>query len=150
MSVLAEGIDQKMEILRRGFGPNKGLDVIKGPDRLAGEAGGDEPSDEDEEGGGGRGKIVISHVDDELPGDVELANLGDDVDEEIEGLGGERKKRAWEMLGVVEEGEGNFGIVVETEEGLVEEVWGKRDAMELERRLHGVEWVVVVEEDLGY
>ena len=50
----------------------------------------------------------------------------------------------------MEEGEGNFGILLETEEGLVEKVRGERDSMELDRRFHGVEWVVVVEKELGY
>ncbi len=36
----------------------------------------------------------------------------------------------------------------EAEKGLVEELRGESDAVELERGLHGMEWVVVVEEDL--
>ncbi|KAK9922069.1 hypothetical protein M0R45_030551 [Rubus argutus] len=94
------------------------------------------------------GEVVAVHFEDELPSDVVLADLGDDVDEEVEGVGGE----GWvgEGLGVVEEGEGNFGIVLEAEERVVEEVGGESDAVELERGLHGVEGVVVVEEDLRY
>ncbi|PON62060.1 hypothetical protein PanWU01x14_140530 [Parasponia andersonii] len=146
--VLTKGIKQEVEIPRRRFGPNKGLNIVKGADRLPGQAGGYQSSDEDEEGGRGGGEAEALHLEDELPSDVVLADLGDDVDKEIVRGGGERRVR--ELLGVVEEGEGNFGIVFEPEEGLVEEVPGERDSMELERRFHGVERVVVVEKELRH
>jgi hypothetical protein len=88
----------------------------------------------------------LVHFDNELPSEIELADFGNEVDEEVVGGGGERRGR--EGLGVVEKGEGDFGRVFEAEEGLVEEVRGESDAVELERGLHGVEGVVVVEEDL--
>lgn len=48
----------------------------------------------------------------------------------------------------MEEGKGNFGRVTEAEKGLVEKVSRERDPVELLRRFHEVERVVVVEEDL--
>lgn len=89
----------------------------------------------------------LVHLDNELPNDVELTDLTEDVDEEVVGGGGGGRER--EGFGKVEKGEGNLGRVGEAEDGLVEEVGGERDAVELERRFHGVEGVVVVEEDLG-
>lgn len=38
---------------------------------------------------------------------------------------------------------------MEAEEGLVKEEGGERDAVDLERGLHGVERIVMSEEDLG-
>lgn len=86
------------------------------------------------------------HFDDELPRDVELANLSHGVDEEGEGGVGERG--VGEGFGVVEEGEGDFGVVFEAEEGVEEEGGGEGDAVELEGRLGGVEGVVVLQEEL--
>ena len=136
-----------MEILRRRSGPDKGLDIVERPNGLSGEAGGDEAADEDAEGEGGGSEVGLVHLDNELPNDVELTDLAEDVDEEVVGGGGEGRER--EGFGKVEKGEGNLGRVGEAEEGLVEEVGGKRDAVELERGFHGVEGVVVVKEDLG-
>lgn len=148
MPIFTEGIKQKAEVLATGLGWDEGFDVVEGTDGLAGETRRDQSANEDEKRGGGGGEVVAVHFEDELPSDVVLADLGDDVDEEVEGVGGE----GWvgEGLGVVEEGEGNFGIVLEAEERVVEEVGGESDAVELERGLHGVEGVVVVEEDLRY
>lgn len=53
------------------------------------------------------------------------------------------------VLGPQEEGEGNFGDVSEAEKGLVNEVSGEGDAVELKRGLHSVERVVVLKEDFG-
>lgn len=75
-----------------------------------------------------------------------MANLTHDVNDEIVGIGGER--RVGERFGIIEKGKCDFGIVPETEEDLVEKVRGKGDAVELQRRLHGVEGIVMLEEDL--
>lgn len=146
MAVFGKGIEQKAKILATGFGLDKGFHVLKGPDGLAGKAGGDQPPNEDEKCGGSGGEFEVVHFEDELPSDVVLADLGEDVNEEVEGGGGERRVR--EGLGIVEEGEGNFGIVDEAQEGLVEQLRRESDAVELQRRLHGVEGVVVVDKDL--
>lgn len=60
-----------------------------------------------------------------MPGGVELANFGEDVDEYVVGGSGEGVEG--EGFGVVEEGEGDFGVVGEAEEGLIEEVGGEGD-----------------------
>lgn len=86
------------------------------------------------------------HFDDELPGNIELSNLGHDVDEEV--VGGRGEGRVRERFGIVEKRESDFGVVFDAEEGLGEKVRGEGDAVELERRFHGVERVVVLEEDL--
>lgn len=86
------------------------------------------------------------HFDNELPGEVELADFGYEVNEDVVGGGG--KRRQWEGLGIVENSESNLGRVFEAEEGLVEEVRGQSDAVELQRGLHGMEWVMVVKENL--
>ena len=64
MSVLAKGIEQEMEILRRRFFPDEGLNIVERSDRLTSKAGGYQPADEDKEGGRSRGNIVIFHLDD--------------------------------------------------------------------------------------
>lgn len=90
------------------------------------------------------------HFEDELPNDVELADLAENVDDEVVGgCGEERRGRRREGFGKEEKGEGNFGRVLEAEESLVEKEGSKVDAMDLEGRFHEVERVVVGEEDLG-
>lgn len=71
------------------------------------------------------------HFDNELPGEVKLADFGYEVNEDVVGGGG--KRRQWEGLGIVENSESNLGRVFEAEEGLVEEVRGQSDAVELQR-----------------
>lgn len=79
-----------------------------------------------------------------MPGDVELADFGEGVDEEVVGVG--VVAVVWLVgFGVVEEGEGDFGGVAEAEEGLLDEVGGEVDSGELEWGFGGVERVVVVE-----
>ncbi|BAT77116.1 hypothetical protein VIGAN_01520500 [Vigna angularis var. angularis] len=93
-------------------------------------------------------EVALGHFDDELPCDVELANLGDRIDEERVGVVGERG--VGEGFGVVEEGEGYLGMVLEAEEGLEEEVGGEGDAVELEARFGGVEGVVVLQQEIRH
>jgi len=91
-------------------------------------------------------EVALSHFDDELPCNVELANLGDGIDEER--VGGVGERGIGEGFGVVEEGKGYLGVVLEAEEGLEEEVGGEGDAVELEARFRGVEGVVVLQEEI--
>ncbi|RDX67916.1 hypothetical protein CR513_53153, partial [Mucuna pruriens] len=142
VAVLAERVEQNAEVVRRRFG------VREGVDGLAREARADESANEGEECGGRGGEVALVHFDDELPRDVELAHLGHDVDEE--GVGGESERGIREGFGVVEEGEGDFGVMLEAEEGFQEEVRGESDAVELEARLHGVERVVLLQEELRH
>lgn len=148
MAVFGKGIEQKAKILAAGFGLDEGFHVLKGPNGLASEAGRDQPPNEDEKCGGGGGEVEVVHFEDELPSDVVLADLGDYVNEEVEGGDGER--RVGKGLGIVEEGKGNFGIVDEAHEGVVEDLRRESDAVELQRRLHRMEGVVVVDKDLCY
>lgn len=76
------------------------------------------------------GALVV-HLKNEMPGGVELADFGEDVDEDVVGGSGEGVEG--EGFGVVKEGEGDFGVVGEAKEGLVEEVSGEGDGVELER-----------------
>lgn len=91
--------------------------------------------------------LGMGHFEDELPGDVELADFGENVDEEVEGGGVVAVGGLG--FGPREEGKGDLGTVGEAEEGLVDEAGGEGDAVELERGFHGVEGVVVLEEDSG-
>jgi len=93
-------------------------------------------------------EVALGHFDDELPCDVELANLGEGIDEEcVRGVG---ERGIGEGFGVVEEGEGYLGVVLEAEEGLEEEVGGEGDALELEARFGGVERVVLLQEEIRH
>lgn len=82
-----------------------------------------------------------------MPNDVELAYLRENVDDDI--VGGGRKSSevvgGRERVGIIEKGEGNLGRVMKAEKGLVKEMGGKRNAVELKRRFHGVERIVVSE-----
>ena len=91
------------------------------------------------------------HFENELPNDVELANFSEYVDDEVVGGGGEEERgRRREGFGIEEEGKGNLGRVLETEESLVEKERSEGDAVEeLDGGFHAVERVVVAEEDLG-
>jgi hypothetical protein len=144
--ILAKGVQQITKIFIAGLDLTKTFNVIESTNGLACKASGDKSTDQDQERGGCGEEVVLVHFDNELPSEIELADLGDEVDEEVVGSGGERRGR--EGLGVVEKGEGDLGRVFEAEEGLVEEVRGESDAVELERGLHGVEGVVVVEQHL--
>lgn len=148
ITIFAKGVQQKQEIFSRRLGSNEALNVIECPNRLAGEPRGDQPANKNEEGGGAGADVVLVHLDNELPSDVELADFAEDVDEKVVGGGCERRGR--EGLGKVEEGKGNFGRVPEAQEGLVKKVSGERNAVELERGLHGVEGVVVMKKDFGH
>lgn len=122
-----------------GFSPGEGVNIAIRAESLTGEIGGNEAADEDEEGsGGGDG----GDVDDKFPGGVELVGFGKGVDEDVccGGVG------RMVDVGPGEEGEGDFGVGFETEEGLLEEMGGERDSSELERRFGGMEGVMVVEE----
>lgn len=50
----------------------------------------------------------------------------------------------------MEEGKGNLGIIGETEEGVVDELGGESNTVELERGLHSVEGIMVVDKDFRY
>lgn len=98
---------------------------------------------------GSRLDVFLLHLDNKLPRYVKLMDLSENVDHDIIGNGGNDGRRRRDRESILEKGEGNFGVVAETEESLVEEMRGKREAVELKRRFHGVEWVVMVEQDLG-
>lgn len=114
---------------------------------MAGEPSRNQPPNQNTEGGRGGFQGILIHFDDQLPGDVELPNFGENVDNEVV------RNNVVGMMGVVlgpeEKGEGNFGGVSEAQKGLVNEVRGEGNAVELERGLHGVERVVVLEQDSG-
>lgn len=148
MTVFAKGIKQKAKILATGLGLDKGLDVVKGPNGLAGEARGDQAANEGKKCGSGGSEVEVVHFNDELPSDVILTDLGKDVDEQVEGGRGER--RVGKGLGILEEGKSNFGIIGEAEEGVVDKLGGESNTMELERGFHGVEGIMVVDKDFRY
>ena len=90
------------------------------------------------------------HFENELPNDVELTNFTEYVDDEVVGGGGEEGRgRGREGFGIEEEGEGNFGRMLETEESLIEKERREGDPVEeLDGGFHAVERIVVGEEDL--
>lgn len=147
IAIFTKGVQQEPEIFSRRLGSNEALNIIKRPNRLAGEPSGDQAANENEKGGGGGAELILVHLDDELPSDVELADFGEDIDEEVVGDSGERRR--WEGLGIMEERKSNLGRMPEAKEGLMEEMGGERNAVELERGFHGVEGVVVVKKDVG-
>lgn len=117
---------------------------------MTGKAGGDQAADQDHESGGIGGDVCLVHFENELPNDVELADFRENVDDEVVGGGGEEGR--WgrrEGFGIEKEGEGNLGRVLKAEENLVEKERGEGDAVELDGGFHGVERVVVGEEELG-
>lgn len=148
IAVLAKGVEKHLEVVDVRLPADKGLHVVEGPDGLARHAGGDVAADKDGEGprGGPRAAMLV-HLDDELPRDVELADLPQHIDHEVVGVG------AVGVLGVVagadEEAEGDLRSVAEAEEGLVHEVAREADAGELKGGLQRVEGVVVVDEEAG-
>lgn len=117
IAVFTKGVEQKPEIFSRRLGSDEAFDIIKCSNSLAGESSGYQAANENEEGGGGGAELILVHLDDELPSDVELADFGEDVDEEVVGGSGERRRG--EGLGVMEEGKGNLGRMPDAKEGLV-------------------------------
>lgn len=117
ITIFTKGIQKKPEIFCRRLGSDEALNVIKCPNRLAGESRGDQSTNKNEKGGGSRADHILVHLDNELPRDVELADFSKDVDEEVVRSGCER--RGGEGLGIMEEGKGNFGGVPKAKEGLV-------------------------------
>ncbi|KAK3211703.1 hypothetical protein Dsin_016409 [Dipteronia sinensis] len=126
---------------------DKTFHILKSPDGLTCKTSSNQSPDQNQESGGDGYDAVLVHLDDELPSDIELSNFGENVDNEIVGRSGERVGR--ERTGIMEKSEGNFGRVLETKEGLVDEMRRESDAVKLEGGFHGVEGVVVSENDFG-
>lgn len=128
---------------------NERFHIIKSTDSLTGKTSSNQSANEYKESMGSRLDVCLLHLDNKLPRYVKLMDLSENVDHDIIGNGGNDGRRRRDRESILEKGEGNFGVVAETEESLVEEMRGKREAVELKRRFHGVEWVVMVEQDLG-
>lgn len=65
----------------------------------------------------------MADLEKENPGGVELADFCKGVDEDVVRRRGNGVKG--EGFGVMKEGEGDFGVVRETQEGLIEEIRGE-------------------------
>jgi len=115
IAILAESIEQHLELLPVGLPPNEPLHVIKRPDRQPREAGGNVPPHQDPERPRRRRRPPLVHLHDQLPRDVELADLAEDVDHEVVGVGVEGCGVEGVVAGEDEEGEGDLGVVLEAD-----------------------------------